>query len=80
MLPVLEDNVVALRAAEGQLSITDLLSYSAVCGVGLDTVPLPGEIDETVLAGIFARCRCAGGAAQQTAYSTFDADAGISCR
>ncbi|MCO5186208.1 MAG: DUF711 family protein [Anaerolineae bacterium] len=52
MLPVLEDNVVALRAAEGQLSIADLLSYSAVCGVGLDTVPLPGDVDETVLAGI----------------------------
>ncbi len=52
MLPVLEDSVLALRAAEGVLSISDLLSYSAVCGVGLDTIPLPGDISEQALAGI----------------------------
>jgi uncharacterized protein (UPF0210 family) len=43
MLPVLEDAVLARRAAEGTLSIKDLLLYSAVCGTGLDTVPLPGD-------------------------------------
>jgi len=43
MLPVLEDSVLAKRAAEGVLSIKDLLLYSAVCGTGLDTVPLPGN-------------------------------------
>lgn len=52
MLPVLEDKILALRSADGQLSIADLLSYSAVCGVGLDTVPLPGNVEERVLAGI----------------------------
>jgi uncharacterized protein (UPF0210 family) len=52
MLPVLEDSVLALRAAEGRLTVSDLLSYSAVCGVGLDTVPLPGNISETTLTGI----------------------------
>jgi hypothetical protein len=52
MLPVLEDTVLAVRAAEGRLSLADLLSYAAVCGVGLDTVPLPGDIDEATLAGI----------------------------
>ena len=52
MLPVLEDSILALRAAEGVLSISDLLSYSAVCGVGLDTIPLPGDISQTALAGI----------------------------
>lgn len=52
MLPVLEDSVLAARAGEGRLTLTDLLSYSAVCGVGLDTVPLPGDIDEATLAGI----------------------------
>jgi uncharacterized protein (UPF0210 family) len=52
MLPVLEDSVLATRAAEGQLSISDLLSYSAVCGVGLDTIPLPGDISQAALAGI----------------------------
>lgn len=43
MQPVLEDSVLARRAAEGTLSIKDLLLYSAVCGTGLDTVPLPGD-------------------------------------
>ena len=43
MLPVLEDAVLAKRAAEGVLTIRDLLLYSAVCGTGLDTVPLPGD-------------------------------------
>ncbi len=43
MLPVLEDAVLARRAAEGTLTVKDLLLYSAVCGTGLDTVPLPGD-------------------------------------
>src|SRR5687767_7834201 len=44
MQPVLEDSVLAKRAAEGTLTIKDALLYSAVCGTGLDTIPLPGEI------------------------------------
>jgi len=43
MMPVLEDAVLAFRAAEGRLTVKDLLLYSAVCGTGLDTVPLPGD-------------------------------------
>ena len=43
MQPVLEDSVLAKRAAEGILAIKDALLYSAVCGTGLDTVPLPGD-------------------------------------
>jgi uncharacterized protein (UPF0210 family) len=43
MLPVLEDAILAQRAAEGILTVKDLLLYSAVCGTGLDTVPLPGD-------------------------------------
>ncbi len=43
MLPVLEDAILARRAAEGVLSLKDLLLFSAVCGTGLDTVPLPGD-------------------------------------
>lgn len=42
-LPVLEDSVLAARAAEGSLTIKDLLLYSTLCGTGLDTVPLPGD-------------------------------------
>ena len=52
MLPVLEDSRLALRAAQGTLSIKDLLLYSAVCGAGLDTVPLPGDTSADQLAGI----------------------------
>jgi uncharacterized protein len=52
MLPVLEDSVLALRTADGVAGISDLLAYAAVCGVGLDTVPLPGDVSEATLAGI----------------------------
>ena len=52
MLPVLEDATLARRAAEGTLALNDLLLYSAVCGVGLDTIPLPGDTSEATLAGI----------------------------
>ena len=43
MQPILEDSVLAQRAAEGTLTIKDVLLYSAVCGTGLDTIPLPGD-------------------------------------
>ncbi|MBO0350504.1 DUF711 family protein [Phormidium pseudopriestleyi FRX01] len=44
MLPVCEDIGLAKRASEGTYNLTDLLLYSSVCGCGLDTVPLPGNI------------------------------------
>src|SRR5436853_5266562 len=44
MLPFLEDTQLSERMSEGHISIDALLSYSAVCGTGLDTVPLPGDI------------------------------------
>jgi uncharacterized protein (UPF0210 family) len=43
MQPILEDSILARRAAEGTLTIKDALLYSAVCGTGLDTIPLPGD-------------------------------------
>lgn len=49
MLPVLEDSRIAQRWGEGRLSIDSLLSYSSVCGTGLDTVPLPGEVSDARL-------------------------------
>ncbi|HCS37978.1 MAG TPA: DUF711 domain-containing protein [Anaerolineaceae bacterium] len=52
MLAVMEDSVLAKRAAEGGLSIKDLLLYSAVCGTGLDTIPLPGDTSIDELAAI----------------------------
>jgi len=51
-LPVLEDSRIALRFGEGRLSIDSLLSYSSVCGTGLDTLPLPGEVSDDQLAKI----------------------------
>lgn len=44
MQPVLEDAVLAKRAAEKVLAVKDLLMYSSVCGTGLDTVPIPGDV------------------------------------
>jgi uncharacterized protein (UPF0210 family) len=43
MFPMLEDATFSKRGAEGTLSIADFLLYSAVCGTGLDTIPLPGD-------------------------------------
>jgi len=43
MLPVCEDRGLATRANEETYNITNLLLYSAVCGCGLDTVPIPGD-------------------------------------
>ena len=52
MVPVLEDNVLAQRWAEGTFNIDSLLAYSAVCAGGLDTVPLPGDVTEPQIARI----------------------------
>ena len=53
MVPVMEDKRLAQRWAENAYDIDALLAYSAVCGTGLDTVPLPGDISEDRLAQIF---------------------------
>jgi uncharacterized protein (UPF0210 family) len=52
MQPVLEDSVLARRAQDGTLTVKDLLLYSAVCGTGLDTVPLPGETTSGQIAAL----------------------------
>jgi len=52
MLPVLEDDVLAQRAAEGRLHLHSLLLYSAVCGTGLDTVPIPGDTPVATVAAL----------------------------
>ena len=53
MVPVMEDKVLARRWAEGGVNIDSLLAYSAVCGTGLDTVPLPGDVSEEQVSRIF---------------------------
>ncbi len=52
MLPVLEDPILGRRSAEGRIGLGELLQWSAVCGTGLDTVPLPGDVSEETLARI----------------------------
>jgi uncharacterized protein (UPF0210 family) len=49
MLPILEDSVLAERWGQGAISMDALLAYSAVCGTGLDTVPLPGDVSREQL-------------------------------
>ncbi len=65
MLPVMEDVVLAGRAAGHSLgaaeqwsgrssySLRDLLTFSSVCGVGLDTVPIPGRVTASQVAAIY---------------------------
>ncbi len=53
MLPVLEDDVLATQAGVSY-DLDSLLLYSAVCGLGLDTVPLPGDSPEEALAGVIS--------------------------
>lgn len=52
MLPVLEDPLLAQRAAEGRYGIRDLLLYSSVCGTGLDVVPIAGDTPADTIAGL----------------------------
>jgi uncharacterized protein (UPF0210 family) len=54
MLPVIEDPVLARRNAEGRYTLRDLLAFSAVCGTGLDTIPLPGDTTAEQVAGVLA--------------------------
>lgn len=54
MLPVLEDSILAQRWSEGHLAMDSLLAYSAVCGTGLDTIPLPGDITDEQLEHILS--------------------------
>jgi uncharacterized protein (UPF0210 family) len=53
MVPVLEDKLLAQRWSEGTYNTDSLLAYSAVCGTGLDTIPLPGDVTEEQLTSIF---------------------------
>ncbi|MBN1178694.1 MAG: DUF711 family protein [Anaerolineae bacterium] len=52
MLPVLEDTTLAQRSRDRLFTLDSLLLYSAVCGTGLDTIPLPGDTSADELAAI----------------------------
>jgi len=72
MLPVMEDLVMAERADEQPAiyTIRDLLVFSTVCGVGLDTIPIPGDTNADDIAAIYA----------ETASIAFRLNKPLSCR
>jgi uncharacterized protein (UPF0210 family) len=52
MLPVLEDHGLAQACSKNMFDVDTLLAYSAVCGTGLDCIPLPGAISVKKLSAI----------------------------
>ena len=54
MLPVLEDRRLAVLAAQSpsRIKISQLLSISSVCGVGIDTVPIEAGLSENELSSL----------------------------
>src|SRR5690242_3745507 len=54
MMPILEDATLAQRWGEGHITIDGLLAYSSVCGTGLDTIPLPGDVSSRQLERMLA--------------------------
>ena len=53
-LPVMEDAVLARRTEKGSCDLPRLLLYSAVCGTGLDTIPLPGDVSTESISALLA--------------------------
>ena len=52
MLPVLEDIGLGQRSQAGCFNLDSLLLYSAVCGTGLDTIPIPGDASTAQISAI----------------------------
>ena len=52
MLPVLEDVGLGRRSEAGYFNLDSLLLYSSVCGTGLDTIPIPGDVSTSQIAAI----------------------------
>ncbi len=54
MLPVQEDSLLAQRWSEETYNLDSLLAYSAVCGTGLDTIPMAGGVSPAQIERIFS--------------------------
>jgi hypothetical protein len=52
MLPILEDAGLSKRYKEETFTISNLLDYSAICGTGLDCIPLSGNVKLEEIEGI----------------------------
>lgn len=53
-IPVMEDAVLADAVAKGALTIEKLEAMTCVCSVGLDMVPIPGDVDAATISAIIA--------------------------
>jgi uncharacterized protein (UPF0210 family) len=51
-IPVMEDHALAQAVAEGALTLEKMEAMTAVCSVGLDMIPVPGDTPAEALAGI----------------------------
>lgn len=52
MLALTEDQGLAEGSVRAEFDIRALLTYSAVCGIGLDTVPIPGDCPPEKIAAL----------------------------
>lgn len=52
MLALTEDEGLAAGSIKQQFDIRSLLTFSAVCGIGLDTVPIPGDTSVEKIAAL----------------------------
>ncbi|PIG07223.1 DUF711 family protein [Comamonas sp. 26] len=52
MLAVTEDQGLAQASLNNEFDIRALLTYSSVCGIGLDTVPVPGDSSNEQIAAV----------------------------
>lgn len=52
MLAVTEDEGLAQASLDEEFDIRALLTYSSVCGIGLDTVPVPGDSSAEQIAAV----------------------------
>ena len=53
-IPVSEDSLMNRRVKEGVMSIEKLEALTSVCSVGLDMICIPGDTDESIIAGMIA--------------------------
>lgn len=75
MIPPCEDAGLARRAsAKYGYTVHDLLMYSAVCGIGLDTVPVPGNVTAAKLKALLLDV------ARRSAYRLFRLNKPLSAR
>lgn len=53
-IPVCEDHALADAVRNGSLTIEKLEAMTSVCSVGLDMIPIPGDVDAATIAAIIA--------------------------